>query len=475
MSDKYRFEELDRETRDYLLYARDQEGKGAPGLYVGQTNGLPVIGIVVGFTLIIATVLITFPPTDPPVKEAMLQTAGFLLGGWMVVAAMRVWSGSKAGRYAGHFVYADPENLYVASGSTVDVTNLADLREAKAVQNFNQGKYQNTSITLKLGADRKTIQVGNEERGRRLNVFLNAVAYMRDGGEDGKDDGLRKLSPEAMGAAAKVVARTGEFPADPSRAEEGDAIRIPQVRREGRPSTGLFGIVAVILIGTALFLGFLAINYPFRDEAVFDRIKELPSKDQPPALRLYLAHDKFTAHRDEAQHLLDSLYTTGVAINIQGFDADMKRGLSEVVLALKDRPQGVLSLRATEEGPPKGQESGSAARQKVVSDKLADKWGSTIGDGLVVFATLEDAELPANIDVRWKFGDGGEIDYTVTFRKSPDEVPVLVKTGTVRADGDANHEANHDANHMADLLADQILKQSVGMTKIRPGPEAEDF
>src|SRR4051794_7775000 len=184
----YQFEELDGETREYLLYARDKKGKGAPGVFAAQPNYLPVVGVALGFAVMIATLFLTFPPTSHPVREAMLQTAGFLLGGWMVIAALRVWAGSKSGSYAGHFIYTDAEFLYEAKGGTVEVTDLYELRDAKAVANFNEGKYQNTDITLKVGKSRKTIQVSEEERARRMTVFLNTVSYMRDGGEDGNDD-----------------------------------------------------------------------------------------------------------------------------------------------------------------------------------------------------------------------------------------------------------------------------------------------
>ena len=69
-----------------------------------------------------------YPEFDDTLKEAMLQTAGFMLGGWLVVAAVRVWMSGKSGKYAGHFTYADPETLYQASGANVAVTTLADLR-----------------------------------------------------------------------------------------------------------------------------------------------------------------------------------------------------------------------------------------------------------------------------------------------------------------------------------------------------------
>jgi len=467
MTEKYQFHELDRETRDYLLLARDQRGNGLPGVFVGKTNLLAAVGLVVGFGVIIATVVMTFPPTDPPAKEAMLQTAGFLLGGWMVVAALRVWAAGRSGRYAGHFVYADPDFLYEADGSTVAVTDLAELREAKAVQNFNEGKYRNTAITVKCGPERSQVTVPDEAGGRRVTVFLNAVAYMRDGGEDGKDDTLRKLSPEAMGAVAKHVATTGEFPTNPARAEGGNAIRVPHPRREGRASSGVLGLALIALIGTGLFFGFLTMNYPYRDEAVFARVRELPPKEQPPALRLYLSHDQFAAHRDEARQLLGERYEAGVKANVAGNDADLRRGLADVVLALKDKPTAALSLRTLEEAAPRGMEGGGALRQKVAGEKLADKWGSTIGDELVVFAMLDDPGLPANIDLRWKVTDGGGVAYTIAFRRSPDDEPVVTAIGTVAA--------GPDPGRTVDSMCDQILAQSVGLTRIRPTPPPEDF
>src|SRR3954464_737476 len=100
MTETYHLEELDRETRDYLAHARERLGRGLPGLYVGQTDAMPLLGIVLGFAVIIATVLMTMPPTAPPAKEAMLQTAGLMLGGWLILAAFRAWAAARSGRYA---------------------------------------------------------------------------------------------------------------------------------------------------------------------------------------------------------------------------------------------------------------------------------------------------------------------------------------------------------------------------------------
>jgi len=469
------FEELDGETRDYLIFAREKQGKGAPGIFAGKSNYLPVIGIILGFLVMIATLFFTFPPTEHPVKEAMLQTAGFLLGGWMIVAALRVWTGGRSGKYAGHFVYADPDNLYEANGSTIEVTDLCDLRDAKAMQNFNDGKYQNTAITVKVGKERKTVEVNDEERGRRMAVFLNAVSYMRDGGEDGRDEELRKLTPEAMGAVAKQVARTGQFPNDPRAAEDQEGVRIPQPKKEGRASTGLLAILVTIVVGALMFFGFKTMNKPFRDHAVFDQIKALPAKEQAPFLRQYLLNPDFKAHRDEAQQMLESYYDANARTNINGTDKQLAQALGDVVIALKSKPAPVVSLVVCEEESPAGQLQSRAGRETAVQVKLADKWGATIGDEMVVFASLTDPDNPSApdrtakgmIEVKWKFTSAGAIIYTMLFRKSPDDEAILLKEGTIAS---AQGDPATRAELTAQAMADQIIQATVGTARLRPTP-----
>jgi len=473
MSTKYQFEELDGETRDYLLLAKEKQGKGVPGVFAPRSNSWPIIGMLLGFGIMILTLFITFPPTDPPVKEAMLQTAGFVLGGWMVIAAFRVWTSRK---HAGHFVYADAENLYEATGSTIEVTDLTDLRNAKATQNTTY-----TDVAIKVGSERRMFQIKDEERGRRMAVFLNAVSYMRDGGEDGKDEELRKLSPEAMGAVAKQVAKTGEFPKNVRDAEEAEVARVPQPRKEGRRSTGLLAISATLLIGTGLFFLFKTINSPLRDDAIFERVKGINGRAQAPALRLYLGHPEFKAHREEAQRLLDAHYENEVRAMINGTDPDMKRGISEVVLALKSKPQPVVSFIAVEEASPEGMAVSATQREKTAQTLLADKWGSTIGDELVVFASPVDPDKPdvpdrkakGMIDLRWKYLPGNSIEYVIAFRNSPDEAPVVTKTFSVpAADGG---EGIQLVDRTLQAMVDQILNTTVGGTRTRPLVQPMDF
>jgi hypothetical protein len=499
MTETYHVEELDHETREYLSQAKAKKGKGMPGIFAGGTSYLPLYGMLAGFGIMVATVLFSFPPTLPPAKEAFLQTAGFLLGGWLVVAALRIWMASSSGKYAGHFVYADSDNLYEAKGGVVQITDIENLREAKAVQNFNEGNYQNTLVTLKIGHDRRVVQIKDEERGRRMTVFLNALCYIRDGGEDGRDKELQRLSPEAMGAVAKEVARTGEFPNNLRSAEEAEVARVPRPKREGRRSTGFLAILITAGVGAALFFGFRTINRPLRDEAVFAQINSLPQKEKIPGMRLYLSNPDFKAHRAEAQKTIDDAYDAAVRNTVKGDDADLNRGLSETILSLKTTPP-VATLIAVEEESPPGFEVSAASREEAVRKLLADTLGYRIGDEFVVFATPADPDKPnaptrkarGMIDVRWKFHANGSLTYTIEFRNSTDGPVTVSKQFTLSPDqlratkpdaGNAmmvpgiRNELKNPNDDAVRSMAFHILKKAAGTEQERPPlpPEPLEF
>ena len=71
----------------------------------------------------------------------------------------------------------------------MEITDLTQIRDATSNQNHNNGKYQNTEITIKIPKERRIIQLNNQERGVRVAAFLNALCYMREGGDDGTSRG----------------------------------------------------------------------------------------------------------------------------------------------------------------------------------------------------------------------------------------------------------------------------------------------
>jgi hypothetical protein len=485
MAETYFADELDAQTRDYLALVKETNGKGMPGIYLAGSNSLPIISLVMGFVLVVATLFLCFPPTEHPVREAMLQTAGFLTGGWLILAAIRSWM--SKGSSLGHFVYVDANALYEAEGAKVRVSDVVDIREAKAVQNFTDGNYQNTVITLNYGkGNTHTLTVKDEEKGRRMTVFMNAVAYMRDGGEDGENEDYQSLSPKMLGVFAKEVAKDGQFPVhmEPKK----DMPDVPEPKREGSAPSGLIGILAILVIGIAMFFAFKTINGPIRDDAIYDRIKTINiEKDKAPALRLYLSNPNFKKHRQEAQTLLDGYYDNAISTKVNGQEPAAKKGFGEVINALKTLPQPVVSLQIRDETPD-AKDLEKSSRIESTKKGLADWWGSTLGDHLVVFAQPGNPDNPNEpdltvkgmIDLTYKYSvkEGvPSVQYTIEFRTSPGEKPVSTYTGTFVHGAPFQANVAPAAGGMPLLMNNQqaptmfvghLLAVTIGTPQVRP-------
>ena len=221
-------------------------------------------------------------------------------------------------RYAGHFIYADTETLWECKGTTVSTTDLSDLQEARGVQNYNEGSYQNTAITINLAKHRHKLTVNGEERGRQLIVFLNMVVWMRTGGDEGSSE-LKKLPPAIMGAVAAEVARTGEFPTRfDSESLDVDVTDVLIPKLQGSASFGMVNYLIILAVAAASVLIFRELNVGWRDDQIWDNIKDIrPSREmvKPVLLRMYLRDPRNTNHRAEAKTMLVDLYKANIAAN----------------------------------------------------------------------------------------------------------------------------------------------------------------
>ena len=87
---------------------------------------------------------------DDPVRVALLQTAGLVIGGWLLLAAIRAKAVKGSSKIAGNWVYADPLHLYEANREQVKITRIDDVVEANFTHNYNNGSYQNSVIRILL-------------------------------------------------------------------------------------------------------------------------------------------------------------------------------------------------------------------------------------------------------------------------------------------------------------------------------------
>lgn len=460
MTQQYHASQLDPDTTRYLKTVSSSSGIGMPGIYSGGVNGWPIVALILGLIILVGTLFITLPPTEDPTKEAMLQTAGILFGGWCFLAAFRMWFAQAAGSRFGCFTYVDSQNLYQVEGTTVSITDLTSIQEAKVTQNMNDNTYKNSDVVIKLKGDTVNFTIVSEETGRRLAVYLNSLAYMRAGGDDGTDTQLQELNPIEMSSVAMHIAKSGNFPQNLASVDPVDITNIPNPQPSaGGGGSGFLGYIGILVAGLALFFGFKTYNEAAREDVIFNRIIALPAKDQPPGLRMYLTNEKFQKHREAAKTRLTNAYTNAATQFIKGNDPKLTEGLRMLFMSLAEKPQPVISLYVAEEV----NKADSKNRNDTISFQLADKWSSTLGDELVSFVRFEDDTVKSMIDIRYKT-DAGVTSYVVTFRMSPDEAPFQTVTGTIRPDAKANNfMVNFDAG-----LPDHILRGTCGLVVNRP-------
>ena len=183
MATTFNFQEFDDATREYLLEVREREGRGTPGVFAPVTASLAGCGCITGGILVPVTLFATLfwdiIIVKDPTKVAMLQTAGLLLGGWMLIAAFRVWGGKNSPKRAGTWVYGDPLYLYEANGEDVKVTPVDEVIEAQFTHNYNNGAYQNSLVKLLMpGNSIVSATVNNEQRAEQMVVYYLSLIHI---------------------------------------------------------------------------------------------------------------------------------------------------------------------------------------------------------------------------------------------------------------------------------------------------------
>ncbi len=377
MATTYNFEELDESTHDYLAAVRDSEGLGSPGVFVSTTDSLPGCGCIAGPIIIVVTLALTLTTWvniiyKDPVNVAFLQTAGLLVGGWLLFAGFRGSRGSN--KVAGTWVYVDPLFLYEAYREQVTVTPIDEAVEAHFTHNYNNGAYQNSVIHIALGGKRSaSVTVVNEARAEQMVVYLNYLAWAR-----GPDGGERANLPAAtLGGLAKYVAKNDHEPLDAEsninlNLIELDITEVPeQPARTGTatpaiiPYLVMFGCTVVCF----LFMAFI-INPTLRDDAIYDAVMRDPI--EPRVLRAYLIDQRNTMHRKEVIERLSRFYGPPIDhVKKNGTNPELRDGLAKVLESVREADQPVVSVRATEKGTPAGKDGSKAARESELRNQFA--------------------------------------------------------------------------------------------------------
>ncbi len=443
MSQIYTFEEVDDATRQYLAEVRQRQGEGCPGVYVARSNWLPWVGFFAGLVVIGVTLWFTVPPLRDPAKEAMLQTAGLLLGGWLVLATIRVWAG---GRHSfGYFVFADARRLWEATGTTLKVTSLKSCQGAEGVDNFNEGAYQNTAITIFLDKGRYVINVANQTKAADMVAFLNNLAALRS---DPKVDWVKE-GAGALGHAALQMDPGSALAGYPPPLPEAVDVDVPaefrdspKPVREGRARSGIVAYAVIILAALAGVFLLRPLNAMWRDDAVFAMVKD----QDPDSLRAYLVDQRNTRHRADIEKRLASFYEPGIQAlrkHIQDKTADpvLAGEYLELLSLLTNTLQPIVSLEVKEEGNVPGNQifflTAQQREQKVrewlanslVNSQFQVRNGRPIsGHHLIAFIQVPDQAKPI-LAVRYRVAEAGPGSYKFTWtvsvrRRATDEKAV---------------------------------------------------
>jgi hypothetical protein len=406
------FEELDDKTREYLRAVRASGARGMPGVIFTRSNPWPIVALVVGPIVALIFVALGFASMKDAWATAMLQTAGVLLGGWLVVYGFRRMFAKTSSKFAGYFTYFDPYAAYEAKAEAVTVTDVtnATLVEAMGGKGVAGVRFEDPSGTrLVMGL--------TPPQAVFVEDYYAAMDWIAKRDEDGK-----KLSAGLLGGAAKEYALTEQLPKDYKHLnlEVENIPDAPEKVRSAGPK--VFWYPFWLLFGIGTYTLFASVDSPVRDEAAF-----AAAGNTPQGYRAYLLDDRNTAHRDEAVQKLSALYdgpvervrTNPVAHPV------LREGMAKLVDSLRGPEPPVVTIRVTNAAGdnPKLAESELKNLQEQIGDGIAQ----TVGTDHIGFLVPEPGENP-HLSVVVTVTAGQKVSCDVAVRLKPDGEPVARAT-----------------------------------------------
>jgi hypothetical protein len=345
---RFEAEELDQATLDYLHQVVEEEGRGMPGLYYDAEDGkvsgpgLPVWGFVAGPIILLVTFLLTWDSTRNPVPVALLMTGGYLLGGWLLIAAIRCLLARGRESYIGYFQYIDPLYLWHGRGTAVEVEPLSMVTGTEPMGTRVRVEKTDGDLFIEL----RTPGLADE-----VSDYLSAIPD------------VHATDPVKRGYEAKNRVL------DEEEEERIDVIPAP---RRAHPSRGW--IMPLVLLASVVALFFLCKLWAvsMRDSAIFETV----DKKDPGWLRLYLIDPRNTRHRDEVIKQLEPFHNE-VAKRFEDRKGDPEAtvGMANLIRSLKDqgRPLITVGFATAEKGPtvPEGYFSGAvkaALEQRILTE-----------------------------------------------------------------------------------------------------------
>ena len=254
------FEELDQPSKDYLLAIGKNKGNGYPGFYTYKSNSWWAF-LVAGIVFLGGIPVVNFADTfAEPKAQAMLQTALFLVGGWLVMLSFRRGGFFSNASDLCSFIFVDGKYYWNWNHYSVDVSNLENIKSFD--YSFNE---QFKTYDFKVDCIHRVIHISalNEVLATKLYslFFYKSKQQKNFDGVFLLDETYKHISPDVV--------------PDPFKARN-EKVRILN-----------YGF-SLLFLAFAFYL-FLQINIVFRDQQVWESIQTINSDEKVYWLRIYLS------------------------------------------------------------------------------------------------------------------------------------------------------------------------------------------
>lgn len=444
------YAQLDDDTKAYLRAVRNGNGVGSPGVFHPMSSGMPVVAFLAGLAVIPLFVWAGYSSNKPAWANAMIQTAGVVLGGWMILYAIRRWTAS-ADKYAGQFYYFDPLHVFVGQGEQLQYAHIREEMSAEPVG----------SSGLRFEDEVSAFQLNLPNRAIALYAanYYDALGHLSED-EEGR---WSKLNSAELGAVAKYMVRNERPPASLDDVD----LNIEDIPDEVRPRRGGgFGplrYLLILAIGAGVFFAFNSTNGPIQDEANFAAAKD----GGPTKLRDYLLNPDNTKHRDEAEKLLAQKYDAPIAkVKAEGTDPQIRDGFAELLDTLRGPETPAVSVSVADTNP-----VAMASWAESLRTRFADGIGTAVGKEFIVFVKAPDGK-PGLIDLKYSTADENVVKWTLELRRKPDDAtPYLSIPRTINI---AGGNPNGILFSPSEAVYQDVMKRLVGTAPAAPPPLPPD-
>lgn len=430
--------QLDPDTKAYLREVRRANGRGAPGVFEAKTDARAALALLAGLIVLPLFLWLGYSTNKAPWAAALIQTAGVVLGGWLVVYAVRRWT-ANVDKYAGRFVYFDPEHVFVGGGEEVRYARLDDATRAEPAGD--------TGVEFSTGGGDFVVPVTGRAVAQFVSDYYDALAHLRrnrDGWWDGQP-------PATLGAIARYMVVNERVPVNLSEV----SLEIDSMPEEVRPArrrpSGVLRYLLILVVGAGVYFAFLSTNQPLHDAGAFAAVNQ----SSPGDLRHYLADPHTAAHHEEAKAKLAALYDKPIAdVRTNGTDPQTADAFARLLDTLRGPETPAVSLAVGSPDP-----TTSADWLNKLRERLADGIGDAVGKEYIVFVRKPD-DKPALLDLTYTTA-GGELVWTLEFRLKPDDgSPYFTTRNTIPQTTTSTSEA---------VYAD-VMKRMTGKTPAAPPP-----